>query len=104
MVMKQSMPLRSRNIFIRFLALIPVVLAVGIWAGHHTLKSELLERHPDFPISLSTFIALMPECPQPVVSRNPAPFVLLPDEELPYRVYSSPIACRLPARGPPLIS
>jgi hypothetical protein len=70
--------MRDSAIWSKLLFLLPMVLAVGIWAGHQTLASDLLEHHPQYPIELATFMAPVPEAPAPVVFLARGPWVRLP--------------------------
>jgi hypothetical protein len=81
-----------------------MVLAVGIWAGHQVLASDLVENHPDYPIELASVIAPVPEAPRPVVRWVfvAAPEVILPvsDDVIP----EAPSPVERHPRGPPALS
>lgn len=85
----------------RLAFLLPMVLAVGVWAGHQVLASDLLEHHPEYPIELCSLIAPVPEAPAPVVR-----WVIVPEPPVPVPVSDrvvpeSPALPERPPRGPP---
>jgi hypothetical protein len=89
----------------RFLFLLPAILALGIWAGHGTLRCDLIEHHPDFPIEQITYIAAVPVCPDPLVRvTRPIVFLFGPDEGLVDHLPHSLRPVESFSRGPPSVS
>jgi hypothetical protein len=85
----------------RLLFVLPMVLAVGVWAGHQTLAGDLVEKHPDYPIELTSLAAPLPDPPAPVLYQTilpPTPYILpIPPGPVP----EDPVLASRPPRGPP---
>lgn len=56
-----------RTLLTRLLLILPFLFAVGVWAGHQSVPSRLLETHPSYPIKLLSIIPTIPDCPAPIV-------------------------------------
>jgi hypothetical protein len=95
---------RSRHLIMRFLVLLPIVLAVGIWSAHQPLASDLLEFDPHYPISLSTLMADVPVCPDAngVLLRRPV--IVVPHEECAPVLPALESIGDTHSRGPPVVA
>jgi hypothetical protein len=93
--------MRPEGLIQRLLFLLPVLLALGIWAGHQTLASSLIEYHPDYPIKLSTVIAPVPDCPSPVIVAAPRAAIPVPVPLNDHLPREAPVVDSHESRGPP---
>ena len=93
--------MQTANPILRFLYCLPLILAVGAWVAFSAVACDAVEHNPENPISLSSFIAPVPQCPTADIPARTLAFVRLPLPDYASPIVSRALESRDPVRGPP---